>query len=37
MADQEQLEILKQGIDVWNKWREDNKFVNDELSACMHP
>ena len=24
MANQEQLEILKQGVEVWNKWREEN-------------
>ena len=24
MANQEQLEILKQGVEVWNQWREDN-------------
>ena len=24
MANQEQLSILKQGVDVWNKWREEN-------------
>ena len=24
MADQEQLEILKRGVEGWNKWREDN-------------
>ena len=25
MADQEQLEILKQGVDVWNEWRSENQ------------
>ena len=24
MADEEQLAILKQGGEVWNKWREEN-------------
>lgn len=24
MANEEQLEILKQGVDVWNQWREEN-------------
>ena len=27
MANEEQLAILKQGVDVWNKWREDNPNV----------
>lgn len=27
MADKKQLAILKQGVDVWNKWREDNPDV----------
>ncbi len=31
MANQEQLEILKQGVDVWNKWRKDNPEVEIEL------
>jgi hypothetical protein len=24
MANQEQLAILKQGVEVWNKWRDSN-------------
>jgi hypothetical protein len=24
MANAEQLEILKQGVEVWNKWRQDD-------------
>ena len=24
MANQEQLEVLKQGVHIWNKWREEN-------------
>ncbi len=31
MANQEQLDILKQGVDVWNKWRKDNPEVEIEL------
>ena len=27
MANEEQLSILKQGVDVWNKWREENPDV----------
>lgn len=32
MADQEQLSILKQGVDVWNKWREENPDVIIDLN-----
>jgi hypothetical protein len=32
MANIEQLEILKQGVDVWNKWRQENKAVTIDLS-----
>jgi len=37
MANQEQLEILKQGVRVWNKWREENPNVEIDLSkADLH-
>jgi len=32
MANEEQLSILKQGVDVWNKWREENKDIEIDLS-----
>lgn len=32
MANPEHLEILKQGVDAWNKWREDNMSVLPDLS-----
>ena len=32
MANQEQLEILKQGVEVWNKWREENLSTKINLS-----
>ncbi len=32
MANQEQLDILKQGVDVWNKWRKDNPTIKIDLS-----
>ena len=44
MANQEQLNILKQGVEVWNKWRQENidteinlsfsKLENLDLSYC---
>lgn len=33
MANQEQLEILKQGVEVWNRWREENPEVRPELRS----
>jgi uncharacterized protein YjbI with pentapeptide repeats len=32
MANQEQLEILKEGYVVWNKWREENSNIKIDLS-----
>ena len=32
MANGEQLSILKQGFNVWNKWREENPSVEIDLS-----
>jgi len=29
MANPEQLEILKQGVDEWNQWREKNNVEID--------
>jgi hypothetical protein len=31
MANQEQLEILKQGVEVWNKWRKEHSGVDIDL------
>ena len=31
MANQEQLEILKQGVEVWNKWRDENSDIAIDL------
>ena len=31
MANEKQLAILKQGVDDWNKWREDNLVVEIDL------
>lgn len=33
MANQEQLEILKQGVEVWNKWRKENNETEIDLSG----
>ena len=32
VADQEQLDIFKHGVDVWNKWRLENRGVKIDLS-----
>src|SRR4051812_11941120 len=34
MANEEQLAILKQGVDVWNKWREKNTDVRIDLTRA---
>ena len=34
MANEEHLRILKQGVDVWNKWREENPEVIPDLSGA---
>jgi len=34
MANQEQLELLKQGVDIWNKWRTENFAVKIDLSRA---
>jgi uncharacterized protein YjbI with pentapeptide repeats len=31
MANPEHLDILKQGVEVWNKWREENKDIDPDL------
>jgi hypothetical protein len=34
MANEEHLEILKQGVEVWNRWREENPDVRPDLSLA---
>ncbi len=34
MANEEQLSILRQGVDVWNKWRMENPTVYVDLSQA---
>ncbi|WP_051148528.1 pentapeptide repeat-containing protein [Desulfospira joergensenii] len=32
MANQNHLDIIKQGVNVWNKWRDDNKDIKPDLN-----
>ena len=34
MANPEHLEILKQGVEVWNRWREENRKTPPDLSGA---
>jgi uncharacterized protein YjbI with pentapeptide repeats len=34
MANDEHLAILKQGVEVWNKWRDENQYVRPDLSGA---
>jgi len=34
MANPEHLKILKQGVEYWNKWREENRDVKPDLSGA---
>ena len=34
MANEEHLKILKQGVDVWNQWNEDNLGFIADLSKA---
>ena len=31
MANPEHLEILKQGVEVWNKWQQENPKIQPDL------
>jgi uncharacterized protein YjbI with pentapeptide repeats len=37
MADQQHLEILKQGVDVWNRWRAENSEIRPDLKYARLP
>lgn len=37
MANPEHMAILKQGVDVWNNWREDNPAIIPDLSSLVLP
>jgi hypothetical protein len=34
MANEEHLRILEQGVEVWNRWREENPDIRPDLSAA---
>ena len=34
MADDQQLAVLRQGVDAWNTWREQNRTVRVDLSGA---
>jgi uncharacterized protein YjbI with pentapeptide repeats len=34
MSNQEQLEILKQGVDTWNKWRDEHNDLKIDISGA---
>jgi hypothetical protein len=34
MANEEHLKILKQGVEVWNQWREENTAIRPDLSRA---
>jgi TIR domain/Pentapeptide repeats (8 copies) len=35
MANEEHLAILKQGVEVWNKWRDENREIDPDLSGAF--
>ena len=34
MANNEHVAMLKQGVDVWNKWRDENRNIRPDLSGA---
>ena len=34
MANKEHLDILKEGVEVWNRWREENEGVQADLNGA---
>jgi uncharacterized protein YjbI with pentapeptide repeats len=34
MANQEHLDILKQGVEVWNHWRDENTNIRPDLNGA---
>jgi uncharacterized protein YjbI with pentapeptide repeats len=37
VANEKHLEILNQGVEQWNKWREENQTVRPDLSGALLP
>ncbi len=35
MTSEEQLEILRQGVDTWNQWRKENSDMKIDLSCAI--
>ena len=35
MANEEQLEILKKGVEVWNQWRRENHDIKIDLRNAI--
>ena len=35
MANEEHLAILKQGVEAWNKWREENPDIVPDLKSAV--
>lgn len=35
MANQQHLDILTQGVQIWNQWRHDNSSIQPDLSQAM--
>ena len=34
MANQEHLDLLKQGVEIWNQWRQENATIRPDLSEA---
>lgn len=34
MSNPEHLKILKQGVETWNEWRQQNSKINPDLSSA---
>ena len=31
MANEEHVAILKQGVEAWNKWRDENRTITEQI------